>query len=53
MKRNKIAWGLWGVGTFLVVLSWVGVVSYTIGWCGFVLALLGSVISWLLRPPSP
>jgi len=52
MKRNQIAWYLWAIGTLLVVLSWVGVVSPTIGWCGFAIGLVGTVISWGLRPPS-
>ena len=51
MKRNQIAWWLWAIGTVLIVLSWVDVVSTNIGWCGFALGLVGSVISWGLRPP--
>ena len=52
MSRIQIAWLCWAIGTILVVLSWFGVVSYTIGWCGFALGLVGSVISCGLRPPS-
>ena len=51
MKRNQIAWWLWAVGMTLVVLSWLDVVSHTVGWCGFAIGLVGSVISWGLRPP--
>ena len=52
MKRNQIAWYMWAIGTILVVLSWFDVVSPNVGWCGFAVALVGSVISWGLRPPS-
>ncbi|HEU4835049.1 MAG TPA: hypothetical protein VFS90_11560 [Pyrinomonadaceae bacterium] len=52
MNRNQIAWYFWAIGTVLIVLSWVGVVSTTVGWGGFAIALVGSVISWGLRPPS-
>jgi hypothetical protein len=52
MKRNQIAWWFWAIGTVLVVLSWFDVVSTTVGWCGFALGVVGSVISWGLRPPS-
>jgi len=52
MKRNQIAWYLWAIGTVLVVMSWTGGVSTTVGWFGFALGLVGSAISWGLRPPS-
>jgi len=52
MKRNQIAWWLWAIGTVLVVLSWMGIVSVTVGWGGFAIGLVGSAISWGLRPPS-
>lgn len=52
MKRNQIAWWLWAVGTALIVLSWFNAVNQVFGWCGFALALVGSVISWGIRPPS-
>jgi hypothetical protein len=52
MKRNQIAWWLWAVGTVLIVLSWFEVVSTAIGWCGFAIGMLGSVMGWGLRPPS-
>lgn len=51
MERNQIAWWLWAIGTILIVMSWFGVVSYNVGWLGFAVALVGSVISWGLRPP--
>jgi hypothetical protein len=52
MKRNKIAWYLWAVGTVLIALSWFGVVSNAVGWCGFVIGMAGSVLSWGVRPPQ-
>lgn len=51
MKRNQIAWYMWAIGMALVVLSWLDVVSNTVGWCGFTIGLVGSAISWGLRPP--
>lgn len=46
MKRNQIAWWLWAIGTVLV-LSWMGIVSVTVGWGGFAIGLVGSAISWV------
>ncbi len=51
MKRYQIAWYLWAVGSVLIVLSWFQVVSIAIGWCGFGIGMVGSVIGWGLRPP--
>ena len=51
MERNQIAWWLWAIGTVLIVMSWFDIVSTSIGWFGFAVALVGSVISWGLRPP--
>jgi len=45
MNRQQISWGLYAVGTVLIVLSWFDVVSTTIGWCGFGIAIVGNVIS--------
>lgn len=36
----------------LVALSWFDIVNQTVGWCGFGIGALGSVISWGVRPPS-
>ena len=51
MRRNQIAWWLWAGGTVLIVLSWLEVVSPTVGWIGFGIGFVGSVISWGVRPP--
>ena len=50
--RGRAAWWLWCAGTALVVASWFDLVSPSIGWCGFGIGLLGSVVGWGLRPPS-
>lgn len=52
MSRQKIAWWLWAIGTTIIVLSWLNVVSSFIGWCGFGIGLTGSILSWGLRPPK-
>lgn len=52
MNRHRIAWYLWAVGTVLIVLCWLSVVSNTVGWTGFGIALTGTVLSWGLRPPG-
>jgi hypothetical protein len=51
MNRNQIAWWLWAVGTVLIVLCWTNAVNLTIGWFGFGMGLVGSIMSWGLRPP--
>ena len=52
MNRQKLAWWLWACGTVLIVLSWFGIVSYTVGWIGFAIGIVGSVIGWGLVPPQ-
>ncbi|MBL8262144.1 MAG: hypothetical protein JNM58_06960 [Xanthomonadaceae bacterium] len=51
MDRQQIAWWLWAIGTVIIVMSWFGGVSAVVGWCGFGIALVGSVLSWGVRPP--
>jgi hypothetical protein len=36
---------MWWLGTILVILSWTAKVSYIIGWIGFTMACLSSLIS--------
>src|SRR5690348_8969151 len=43
--RRRTAWCLWILGTALIVLNWIGVVSAEIGWCGFAVAISGTVLS--------
>jgi uncharacterized protein YlxW (UPF0749 family) len=45
MRRTQIAYGLWAIGTVVIVLSWFGLVNPIIGWGGFAVALVGSIIS--------
>jgi len=52
VDRSQAAWWLWAIGTVLIVLSWFKVVTPTIGWCGFAIAVSGSVMGWGLRPPK-
>jgi hypothetical protein len=52
LDKQQVAWWLWAFGTVLIVLSWIDVVSPTVGWCGFGIGLVGSVLSWGVRPPS-
>jgi len=35
----QACWVGWWTGTILIVLSWIDVVSATVGWIGFALAL--------------
>ena len=51
MDRRQIAWWLWAIGTILIGLSWFDVVTPTVGWCGFAIGMIGSVMGWGLRPP--
>jgi hypothetical protein len=45
---NKIGMGMWIVGTILVVLSWIiGTVTAAVGWAGFIVALMGAVLTRL------
>jgi hypothetical protein len=52
MNRHQVSWWLWAVGTVLIALSWFDVVSSKVGWCGFGIGMLGSVLGWGLRPPG-
>ena len=47
MIAQRMSWGLWISGTILIILSWTGTVSPTVGWVGFGMALVGSLISWI------
>jgi hypothetical protein len=50
--KQKVAWGLWVGGCAFVVLSWFGIVSTTMGWCGFAIGLAGSALAWAFVPPN-
>ena len=46
---DRAVWILWWAGTALIVLSWFGVVSNTIGWIGFSAALASSFVSVIAK----
>jgi hypothetical protein len=41
----RACWTAWLLGTILIVLSWFGIVSATIGWSGFGIACLAALMS--------
>jgi hypothetical protein len=45
---QRIAWVLWIVGTALIVGSWIDLVPALVGWGGFFLALIGTVLSYVV-----
>lgn len=45
MNLLNLAWALWIVGTALVILSWMNVVSVQIGWGGFAIGTVGFILS--------
>jgi hypothetical protein len=42
----KFCWAMWIGGTILIIASWVDIVSPTVGWIGFGVALLGTLLSF-------
>lgn len=44
----KAYWPAWWIGTILIVLSWFGVVTPTVGWTGFALACAAALGSYIL-----
>jgi hypothetical protein len=48
-KLWRLCMALWIVGTVIVVLSWIDVVSPTIGWVGFAIGGIGTLISLKVR----
>lgn len=45
VSLDRIVWTVWWMGTALIVMSWFGVVPSSVGWAGFGLACLGSLVS--------
>jgi hypothetical protein len=53
MRVQQLAWPLWLVGTALIVASWVGAVSLPVGWVGFAITAVGTLISWVPAQADP
>src|SRR5215203_4064112 len=51
MSKRQAAWWFWAVGSTLIALSWFDVVSYEVGWFGFAIGMLGSILGWGIMPP--
>lgn len=51
MRGQKLSWLLYIVGSLLVFGSWVGIVSYGLGWLGWFMALAGWIASRALNAP--
>jgi len=49
MNKRQICWALWIVGTAIIVASWANIVTPTVGWGGFVIALVGTVLNYTQR----
>ena len=53
---NKAIWIAWWLGTLLIIGSWISIVPNVVGWVGFVIACVASLISVILNkywaPPS-
>jgi tetratricopeptide (TPR) repeat protein len=52
MLYTRIARPLWAVGTLLIILSWMDVVTPRVGWWGFWISLVGAAITWFPSPPK-
>jgi hypothetical protein len=50
MRLRQFCWVLWVVGTALIVMSWFGLVPPPVGWIGFVVSLVGVVVSYIPQP---
>jgi len=49
VRIDQVIWGVWWIGTILIVLSWLSVVSNTVGWIGFAAALASTFVSVVVR----
>jgi hypothetical protein len=52
MRREFIPYWIWAVGTVLIALTWLGLVNPIAGWCGFLVALIGSIMSFFSQSGS-
>ena len=44
---HRVCWSAWAAGTALILLSWVNIVSPTVGWVGFAIACSAALLSYL------
>ena len=49
VRFDQAVWAVWWLGTILIVLSWTGTVSNTVGWIGFAAALASTFASVVAR----
>ena len=49
LRFDHAVWGVWWAGTILIVLSWIDVVSDTVGWIGFAATVASTVVSVVIR----
>ena len=49
LRFDQTVWAVWWLGTILIVLSWINVVSSTVGWIGFAAALASTFASVVAR----
>jgi hypothetical protein len=50
---QQLGWCLWIGGTALIIASWVRLVPNSIGWIGFVLAVIGACVPKTPRRRPP
>jgi hypothetical protein len=51
MSVHKLSWALWIGGTILIAASWIDVVTPQIGWVGFGIAVVGTMLSRVNSQP--
>jgi hypothetical protein len=52
-NRLSIAWILWIAGLVLIIGSWTGTVPVEVGWVGFGIALVGTLLGNVIPNRSP
>jgi len=59
MTLDRAVWLAWWVGTVLIFLSWSKTVSSIVGWVGFAIAGIATLVSvlakkyWKIPPKDP
>jgi hypothetical protein len=49
MRLYRFAWALWIAGSVVIGLSWIDAVSRRMGWGGWIIALCGTILSFIAR----